>query len=116
MSGSGHRPSSGSARSSSTNRRRSGPGTPLPSRPPPSRSSASTAPHRHAAGITDTAGRGVHEARRTWASRLRRAVVPVELLQSLGRWEPPTVPLSHYSAVDQAALRAAAEMVSDGLS
>ena len=54
------------------------------------------------------AGRGLHELRRTFASRLRRAGVSLEEVQRLGRWSSPAMLLAHYRAVDEVHLRDAA--------
>lgn len=53
------------------------------------------------------AGRGLHELRRTFASRMRDLGVPLEEVQKLGRWASPQMLLSHYRAVDDQRLRTA---------
>jgi integrase len=62
------------------------------------------------------AGRGLHELRRTFASRLRRAGVSLEEVQRLGRWSSPAMLLAHYRAVDEAHLRDAAGAGDAGVS
>lgn len=57
----------------------------------------------------DGHGRGLHELRRTFATTLRSAGVPLEEVQRLGRWASPSVLLAHYSAVDEVRLRRAVE-------
>lgn len=60
-------------------------------------------------------GRGLHELRRTFATRLREAGVPIEDVQGLGRWSSPQVLLESYSAVSDDRLRAAAEIAAGDL-
>ena len=61
------------------------------------------------------AGRGLHELRRTYATRLRDQEVPLEYVQRLGRWPSPTTLLRHYAAVDEQRLRDAAALSDQGL-
>lgn len=53
-------------------------------------------------------GRGLHELRRTFATRARESGAPVEYVQGLGRWSSPQVLLASYSATTDDGLRAAA--------
>ncbi len=57
----------------------------------------------------DGHGRGLHELRRTFATRLRDAGIPLEDVQRLGRWASPQVLLASYAATPEARLRAAAD-------
>lgn len=57
--------------------------------------------------------RGMHELRRTFATRLRDRGVPLEDAQRLGRWATPTVLLGIYSASDDGRLRRAAEVAAE---
>lgn len=57
----------------------------------------------------DGRGRGPHELRRTFATRLRDAGVAIEDVMRLGRWASPQVLLAHYAAVDDDRLRRAAD-------
>lgn len=52
--------------------------------------------------------RGMHELRRTFATRLRDRGIPLEDAQRLGRWSTPHVLLEIYSASDDERLRRAA--------
>lgn len=63
----------------------------------------------------DGRGRGLHELRRTFATRLRDRGVPLEDVQRLGRWSSPQVLLQLYAATDQDRLRAAADEAADAL-
>jgi integrase len=72
---------------------------------------AADVPAKTPEGVT----RGLHEARRTFATRLRRAGIPIEEVQRLGRWASPQVLLEHYSAIDDDRLRSAAAAAADGL-
>lgn len=63
----------------------------------------------------DGRGRGLHELRRTFATRLRDRGVPLEDVQRLGRWSSPQVLLQLYAATDEDRLRAAADEASDAL-
>ncbi len=71
------------------------------------------------AGVNDRTadgrGRGLHELRRTFATRLRDRGVPLEDVQPLGRWPSPQVLLALYAASDQKRLRAAADEAADAL-
>lgn len=60
-------------------------------------------------------GRGLHELRRTFASRLRDRGVPIEDVQRLGRWSSPAMLLAHYRAVDDDRLRRAAGEADEGV-
>jgi integrase len=72
-----------------------------------------------AAGVADVTadgrGRGLHELRRTFATRLRAAGVPLEDVMRLGRWASPTTLLAHYAGVDEDRLRAAADAAGAGI-
>jgi integrase len=57
----------------------------------------------------DGRGRGLHELRRTFATRLRDIGVPLEDVQRLGRWSSPQVLLALYAASDTERLRSAAD-------
>lgn len=59
--------------------------------------------------------RGPQELRRTFATRLRAAGIPIEDVQRLGRWASPTVMLGSYSASSSERLRAAAEAAAEGV-
>jgi len=63
----------------------------------------------------DGRGRGLHELRRTFATRLRDRGVPLEDVQRLGRWSSPQVLLQLYAATDEDRLRAAADEASDAM-
>jgi len=63
----------------------------------------------------DGRGRGLHELRRTFATRLRDRGIPLEDVQRLGRWSSPQVLLKMYASTDEARLRQAAEAAADGL-
>lgn len=63
----------------------------------------------------DGLSRGLHELRRTFATRLRDRGVPLEDVQRLGRWSSPQVLLKLYAATDQERLRAAADEAADAL-
>lgn len=60
--------------------------------------------------------RGMHELRRTFATRLRDRAVPLEDVQRLGRWGSSKMLLEVHSASDGDRLRAAAEAASEALS
>ncbi len=60
--------------------------------------------------------RGMHELRRTFATRLRDRSVPLEDVQRLGRWASSKMLLEVYSASDGDRLRTAAEAASEALS
>lgn len=60
-------------------------------------------------------GRGLHELRRTFATRLRDQGVPLEDVQLLGRWSSSTTLLKHYAAVDDDRLRRAAGQADGGV-
>ncbi|MGH2760449.1 MAG: tyrosine-type recombinase/integrase [Actinomycetota bacterium] len=68
-------------------------------------------PHR----TPDGRPRGMHELRRTFATRLRDRGVPVEDVQRLGRWASSKMLLEVYSASDGDRLRSAAEAASEAL-
>ena len=53
-------------------------------------------------------GRGLHELRRTFATRAREAGADLELVQGLGRWSSAQVLLASYSGTTDDRLRAAA--------
>lgn len=63
----------------------------------------------------DGHGRGLHELRRTFVDRLRRAGVPLEDVQGLGRWSTPHVLLQHYAAAADDRLRTAAAAAGQGI-
>lgn len=63
----------------------------------------------------DGRGRGLHELRRTFATRLRDAGVPLEDVQRLGRWASPQVLLASYAASSPDRLRAAADELGEVL-
>lgn len=63
----------------------------------------------------DGHGRGLHELRRTFVDRLRRAGVHLEDVQGLGRWASPHVLLQHYAAAGDDRLRDAAAAAGDDL-
>ena len=64
----------------------------------------------------DRRARGMHELRRTFATRLRDRGVPLEDVQRLGRWASSKMLLEVYSASDDGRLRRAAEAVSAAMS
>ena len=64
----------------------------------------------------DGRARGMHELRRTFATRLRDRGVPLEDVQRLGRWASSKMLLELYSASDGTRLRAAADAVGDAMS
>ncbi len=64
----------------------------------------------------DGRARGMHELRRTFATRLRDRGVPLEDVQRLGRWASSKMLLEVYSASDDGRLRRAAEAVSAAMS
>jgi integrase len=68
-------------------------------------------PHR----TTDGRARGMHELRRTFATRLRDLGVPLEDVQRLGRWSSPAMLLSVYAASSEDRLRAAADAAGEAL-
>lgn len=57
----------------------------------------------------DGRGRGMHELRRTFATRLGDAGTPLEDIQRLGRWSSSQMLLEVYSASDAERLKRAAE-------
>lgn len=57
----------------------------------------------------DDRPRGMHELRRTFATRLRDAGIPLEDVQRLGRWASSKMLLEVYAASDDRRLREAAE-------
>lgn len=63
----------------------------------------------------DGRSRGLHELRRTFATRLRDRGVPLEDVQRLGRWSSPQMLLALYSASDDSRLRHAAGEIADML-
>lgn len=63
----------------------------------------------------DGRGRGLHELRRTFATRLRDLGVPLEDVQRLGRWSSPQVLLELYSATSDDRLRRAAQQAADAI-
>ena len=65
---------------------------------------------------TDGRPRGMHELRRTFATRLRDRGVPLEDVQRLGRWASSKMLLELYSASDGNRLRAAADAVGKAMS
>lgn len=69
-------------------------------------------PHR----TPDGRARGMHELRRTFATRLRDRGVPLEDVQRLGRWASSKMLLELYSASDGKRLRAAADAVGEAMS
>jgi integrase len=68
-------------------------------------------PHRTADGRS----RGMHELRRTFATRLRDLGVPLEDVQRLGRWSSPVMLLAVYSASGEDRLRRAADAAGEAL-
>jgi integrase len=68
-------------------------------------------PHR----TRDGRARGMHELRRTFATRLRDLGVPLEDVQRLGRWSSPAMLLQVYSASGEDRLRKAADAAGDAL-
>lgn len=60
--------------------------------------------------------RGLHELRRTFATRLRDAGIPLEDVQRLGRWTSSETLLRLYAGSDAQRLRRAADAVGDALS
>jgi integrase len=64
----------------------------------------------------DGRARGMHELRRTFATRLRDRGVPLEDVQRLGRWASSKMLLEVYSASDDGRLRRAAEAAGEALS
>lgn len=60
--------------------------------------------------------RGMHELRRTFATRLRDLGLPLEDVQRLGRWASPKMLLEVYSASGPERLRAAAEAAGEAMS
>lgn len=68
----------------------------------------SNVPHRK-----DGRPRGLHELRRTFATRLRDAGVPLEDVRRLGRWASTQMLLDVYSASDSDRLRRAADAASN---
>ncbi len=69
-------------------------------------------PHR----TSDGRARGMHELRRTFATRLRDRGVPLEDVQRLGRWASSKMLLALYSASDGERLRHAADQVGQAMS
>lgn len=72
-----------------------------------------------AAGVpaTSTSGKGraLHELRRTWAERTRRAGIPVEDAARAGGWSTHATMQRHYSATPDDRLDRASGAVADGL-
>lgn len=64
----------------------------------------------------DGRARGMHELRRTFATRLRDRGVPIEDVRRLGRWASSQMLLEVYSASDDERLRRAAEVVGEAMS
>lgn len=64
---------------------------------------------------TTRPGRGLHELRRTFATALRTAGIPVEDTARLGRWSSTQVLLASYAGTSDARLRAAAQAAADAL-
>jgi integrase len=60
-------------------------------------------------------GRGLHELRRTFATRLRDAGIPLEDVQALGRWSSSQVLLASYAGTSDVRLRAAAQAAADAI-
>lgn len=67
------------------------------------------------AETADGRGRGLHELRRTFATMLREAGVPLEEVQRLGRWASPQVLLDSYRATRDERLRGAADRLGDAI-
>ncbi len=65
---------------------------------------------------SDGRPRGMHELRRTFATRLRDRGIPLEDVQRLGRWSSSAMLLQVYSASGEERLRAAADAAGDALS
>ncbi len=65
--------------------------------------------------LSDGRARGMHELRRTFATRLRDRGVPLEDVQRLGRWASSKMLLELYSASDGERLRAAANAVGEAM-
>jgi integrase len=63
----------------------------------------------------DGRSRGLHELRRTFATMLREAGVPLEEVQRLGRWASPQVLLDSYRATRDERLRSAADRLGDAI-
>jgi integrase len=63
----------------------------------------------------DGRARGMHELRRTFATRLRDQGVPLEDVQRLGRWASSKMLLEVYSASDEDRLRRAAEAFEEAM-
>lgn len=63
----------------------------------------------------DGRARGMHELRRTFATRLRDRGVPLEDVRRLGRWASSKMLLELYSASDGARLRRAADAVGEAM-
>lgn len=63
----------------------------------------------------DGRSRALHELRRTWTERMRRAGVPVEDAARLGRWSSPATMMRHYAATPEDRLHDAAHHAEDGL-
>jgi len=63
----------------------------------------------------DGRARGMHELRRTFATRLRDRGIPLEDVQRLGRWSSPTMLPTVYAASGEERLRAAADAAGDAL-
>lgn len=63
----------------------------------------------------DGRARGMHELRRTFATRLRDLGVPLEDVQRLGRWASSKMLLEVYSASGDERLRSAANMAGDAM-
>lgn len=64
----------------------------------------------------DGRARGMHELRRTFATRLRDRGVPLEDVQRLGRWSSSKMLLEVYSASGEERLRAAADQAGEAMS
>lgn len=64
----------------------------------------------------DGRARGMHELRRTFATRLRDRGVPLEDVRRLGRWASSQMLLEVYSASDDDRLRRAADAVGEAMS
>jgi integrase len=68
-------------------------------------------PHR----TPDGRARGMHELRRTFATRLRDRGVPLEDVRRLGRWASSKMLLEVYAASDDGRLRRAADVIGEAL-
>lgn len=67
------------------------------------------------ASTADGRARGLHELRRTFATRLRDAGVPLEDVQRLGRWSSSKMLLEVYAGSDDGRLRRAAEAAGEAM-